>query len=99
MLVMRTIEDRANSIGKLVSAEQSLGLCDLAFAVDPLRLYCVEPGALAKRIWQRRRTKASEEGNSASRASRSSFESVRTKIGGSMSTTVTHNSQPVLKMH
>src|SRR5215204_4413335 len=55
--------------------------------------------ALAKRIWQRLRTKASEERNPLSRASRSSFESVRTKIGGFMSTTVTHHSQPVLKMH
>jgi hypothetical protein len=47
MLVMRTTEDPANSIGKLISAEQqSLGLRDLAFAVDPLRLYCIEPRAL-----------------------------------------------------
>src|SRR5215207_9100585 len=55
--------------------------------------------ALATRIWQRRGTKASEERNPLSRASRSSFESVRTKIGGFMSTTVTHHSQPVLKVH
>src|SRR5829696_3343625 len=55
--------------------------------------------ALARRIWQRRRTKASEERNPASRASRSSFESVRTKIGGFMSATVTHPPLPVLQMH
>src|SRR5215216_808385 len=53
--------------------------------------------ALAKRIWQRLRTKASEERNPASSSWRSFFESVRTKIGGFMSTTVTHHSQPVLK--
>src|SRR5918995_1464191 len=55
--------------------------------------------ALTKRIWQRRRMKASEERNPLSRALRSFFESVRTKIGGFMGTTVTHHSQPVLKMH
>src|SRR5215212_1996898 len=55
--------------------------------------------ALARRIWQRRRTKASEERNPASRASLSSFESVRTKIGGFMSATVTHPPLPVLQMH
>src|SRR5919107_1889995 len=54
---------------------------------------------LAERIWQRLRTKASLERNPACRASRSFFESVRTKIGGFMDTTVTHHSQPVLKTH
>src|ERR671910_2231617 len=54
---------------------------------------------LAKRIWQRLRTKASEERNPASRASRSFFESVRTKIGGFMSATVAHHPLPVLQMH
>jgi hypothetical protein len=48
MFVMRTTKDPANSIGKLVSAQQSLGLCDLAFAVGPLRFYCVEPRALGR---------------------------------------------------
>ena len=43
MLVMRTTEDPADSICELVSAKQSLGLCDLAFGVDPLGLYGVEP--------------------------------------------------------
>src|SRR3712207_9481272 len=51
------------------------------------------PRALASSIWQRLRTKESEERNPASRASRSSFESVRTKIGGFMSTTVPHRSE------
>src|SRR5215208_6075424 len=46
MLVMRTTEDPADPLSKLVSAKQSLGLCDLAFAVDPLGLYSVEPRAL-----------------------------------------------------
>src|SRR5215208_4057991 len=46
MLVMRTTEDPADPLSKLVSAKQSLGLCDLAFAVDPLGLYGVEPRAL-----------------------------------------------------
>src|SRR5215212_1617185 len=46
MLVMRTTEDPADPLSKLVSAKQSLGLRDLAFAVDPLGLYGVEPRAL-----------------------------------------------------
>src|SRR5215217_2175825 len=36
MLVMRTVEDRADSLGQLVSREQPLGLYHLALAVDPL---------------------------------------------------------------
>jgi hypothetical protein len=46
MLLMRTTKDPTYPICKLVSAKQSLGLCDLAFAVDPLGLYGVEPRAL-----------------------------------------------------
>jgi hypothetical protein len=46
MLVMRTTEDPADSVGELISSKQSLGLCNLAFAVDPLGLYGVEPRAL-----------------------------------------------------
>src|SRR5215203_5473507 len=46
MLVMRTSEDPADSVGELISSKQSLGLCNLAFAVDPLGLYGVEPRAL-----------------------------------------------------
>src|SRR5215210_4502797 len=54
---------------------------------------------LARSICERRRAKESLERNPASSRSRSSFESVRTKIGGFMATTVTHNLKPVLKMH
>ena len=43
---MRTSEGPADSVGELISFEQSLGLCNLAFAVDPLGLYGVEPRAL-----------------------------------------------------
>ena len=57
------------------------------------------PLELAKSIWERRKTKASLERSPASRRLRSSFESVRTKIGGFMATTVTHNPKPILKMH
>src|SRR5918995_3817673 len=46
MLVVRTTEDPADPVGELISAKQSLGLCDLAFAGDPLGLYGVEPRAL-----------------------------------------------------
>src|SRR5687767_14878996 len=46
MLVMRTTEDPADSVGELISAKRSLGLRDLAFAVDPLGLYRIEPRAL-----------------------------------------------------
>lgn len=46
MLIMRTTEELADPICELISAKQSLELCDLAFAVDPLGLYGVEPRAL-----------------------------------------------------
>src|SRR5215203_4515746 len=46
MLIMRTTEDPADPICELISAKQSLGLCDLAFAVDPPGFYSVEPRAL-----------------------------------------------------
>src|SRR5215208_3793104 len=46
MLVVRTIEDPADSVSELISAKQSLGLCNLAFGVDPLGLYSIEPRAL-----------------------------------------------------
>ena len=46
MLVVRTTEYPADPIRELVSAEQSLGLRHLAFAVDPLGLYRVQPRAL-----------------------------------------------------
>jgi hypothetical protein len=43
MLVVRTIESATNSVGKLVSSQHSIGLDDLALAVDPLGLYGVKP--------------------------------------------------------
>src|SRR5215210_8322835 len=46
MLFVSTAEDFANPLGELVSTEQPLGLNYLAFGVNPLRLYCVEPRAL-----------------------------------------------------
>src|SRR5829696_9680244 len=46
MLFVSTAEDLANPVGELVSTQQPLGLNYLAFAVNPLRLYCVEPRAL-----------------------------------------------------
>ncbi len=53
-------------------------------------LYGRSPRALRRRIWQRCKTKVSEERKPASNASRSSSESVRTKMGGFMTTTGTH---------
>src|SRR5829696_1941507 len=46
VLVMRTVEDRADPICQLVSRQQPLGLYDLALAMDPLGLHRVEPRAL-----------------------------------------------------
>src|SRR5215203_4329360 len=46
MLVVRTSEDRAHSLGQLVSCEQPLGLYNLALAMNPLGLHRVEPRAL-----------------------------------------------------
>jgi hypothetical protein len=46
MLVMRTTEDPTHPVGELISSKQSLGLCNLAFAVDLLGLYSIEPWAL-----------------------------------------------------
>src|SRR3954464_14247394 len=46
MLVVRTTEEPADPICELLSTEQSLGLRDLAFGVDPLGLYGVKPRAL-----------------------------------------------------
>src|SRR5918994_2854757 len=43
---MRTSENPANPLGKLVSAKQTIGLDHFALAVDPLRLDGVQPGAL-----------------------------------------------------
>src|SRR5215218_3629588 len=46
MLVMRTTKDPANSVGELVSSQQSVGFYDLALAVYPLGLYGIEPRTL-----------------------------------------------------
>ena len=46
MLVVRRTEYPADSICELVSTKQSLGLNYLAFGVDPLGLYSIEPWAL-----------------------------------------------------
>src|SRR5215208_1040160 len=46
MLIVRTSEGRADPLGKLVGAQQTVGLYHLALAVNPLGLYGVEPWAL-----------------------------------------------------
>src|SRR5215207_8595757 len=43
MLVMRTIENLTDPVGEFVSAEQSVGLYNLALAVDPFGLDGVKP--------------------------------------------------------
>src|SRR5215208_7469392 len=48
MLVVRTSERRADSFGQLVGAQQTVGLDHLAFAVNPLGLYGIEPRALLR---------------------------------------------------
>jgi hypothetical protein len=57
------------------------------------------PGALARRIWDRRITKASLDRSPAWSRSRSFFDSSRTKIGGFMQPTIAHHTQPSLMMH
>ncbi len=57
------------------------------------------PRELARRIWHRRITKASLERSPASKASRSSCDNERTKIGGFMHITIAHNTPPSLKVH
>src|SRR5215208_2884697 len=46
MLLMRTTEDPADSVGELISSKQSLGLDHLSLAVHPLRFYGVKPRTL-----------------------------------------------------
>src|SRR5438270_845659 len=53
----------------------------------------------ARSIWERRKVKASLERSPASSRSRSSVESLRTKIGGFIPTTVTHNPKSALNVH
>jgi hypothetical protein len=57
------------------------------------------PLELAKSIWDLRRVKASLERSPRSSRLRSYFESLRTKIGGFMALTVTHNQAPALDTH
>jgi hypothetical protein len=46
MLVMRTIEGSANSVGEFVSPQQTVGLDYFALAVNPFRLDGIEPRTL-----------------------------------------------------
>ena len=46
MLVVRTIKDTTNPIGKFVCSKQSIGLYNFSLAVHPLRLDGVQPRAL-----------------------------------------------------
>jgi hypothetical protein len=57
------------------------------------------PLELARSAWHRRMVKVSLERSPAWRASRSSSENERTKIGVFMDLTVTRNTKPILKMH
>src|SRR5215207_6840644 len=50
MLVMWTIEDPANSVGELVSSQQSVGFDYFALAMHPLGLYGVQPRTP---LWQK----------------------------------------------
>src|SRR3712207_4181649 len=70
-------------------------LLPAAQVLSYLRYIC-SPLELAETIWERRKVKASLERSPASSRLRSSFESGRTKIGGFMATTVTHNPEPIL---
>jgi hypothetical protein len=45
MRLVSTTEDFAGSLGELPRAQHSVGFDGLAFAVDPHRLYGVEPRA------------------------------------------------------
>jgi hypothetical protein len=49
MFVVRTIENLANSVGKLVCSEKSFGFDHLALAVNPLRFDGVQPRALLRK--------------------------------------------------
>ncbi len=49
MLVMRTTENPAYPIHKLVGSKQPVWLDDLALAVYPLRLYGVQPRTLLRK--------------------------------------------------
>ena len=47
MLFVSTAEGLTNSVGKLVSTEQPLGLNYLPLAINPLRLDRIEPRAIS----------------------------------------------------
>ena len=59
----------------------------------------LSPRELARSIWARRKAKASLERRAILSASRSSSEGERTKIGGFMRTTISHNQEPALYKH
>jgi hypothetical protein len=46
MLVMRTTEDPTDSVGELVSTQQTVGLDHLALAMHPFGFYGVQPWTL-----------------------------------------------------
>src|SRR5215213_10353886 len=48
MFVVRAAESRADPICQLVSAEQTVGLDHLAFAMNPLGLHRIEPRTLLR---------------------------------------------------
>src|SRR5918994_6252512 len=48
MLLVSTVKYSADPLGKLVGTKQPLGLRNLAFAVNPLGLYRIEPWALGR---------------------------------------------------
>src|SRR5215210_6781237 len=52
MLFVSAAEDPANPLGELVSSQQPLGFERLAFGVNPLGLYRIEPRTLG---WQQTR--------------------------------------------
>jgi hypothetical protein len=80
-----------------------MAACELPMVsmLSDLLLFCFLPkfDLSGEGIWERRKVKVSLERSPASRRLRSSVESLRTKIGGFMSTTVTHNPNPTLEMH
>src|SRR5215204_4859726 len=49
MFVVGTVENLANSVGKLVCSEKSVGFDHLALAVNPLRFDGVQPRALLRK--------------------------------------------------
>lgn len=49
MFVVRTVENLANSVGKLVCSEKSVGFDHLALAVNPLRFDGIQPRALLRK--------------------------------------------------